>query len=142
MKIRKGLVSNSSSSSFICEVSSNPAEVCESIELIKSELLRDDLDEFTRNSIAHRIFQGIYIGTFENLEDWEAFKVRDFINNMSDEELLALYNSGKSLKEYDKEKNGNVIIFEATADNDYSEFPLEYYPSMYLKCKYTVESNH
>lgn len=142
MKIRKGLVSNSSSSSFICEVSSNPAEVCQSIELIKSELLRDDLDEFTRDTIALRIFRDISVGTFENLEDWEAFKVRDFINDMSDEELLALYNSGKSLKEYDLEKNGNVIKFDATADNDNSEFPLEYYPSLYLKCKFTVESNH
>lgn len=142
MKIRKGLVSNSSSSSFICEVSSNPAEVCQSIELIKSELLRDDLDEFTRDTIASRIFRDISVGTFENLEDWEAFKVRDFINDMSDEELLALYNSGKSLKEYDLEKNGNVIKFDATADNDNSEFPLEYYPSLYLKCKFTVESNH
>ena len=143
MKIRKGLVSNSSSSSFICEVSSDPKEVCKNIELIKSELLKDELDGETKQRIAREIFYGdIKVGTLDNLEPWESYKIRLFIENMSDDELIEFYRSGKSLNEWDREKNGNTIRFETSGDDDSSDFPLEYYPNMYFKCKYTVESHH
>ena len=55
MKIRSGFVSNSSSSSFICKCTSDAKLVSKDIHLIQSELLRDDLLDFSAWNLTNYI---------------------------------------------------------------------------------------
>ena len=144
MKIRSGFVSNSSSSSFICKCTSDAELVSKDINLIQSELLRDDLSDFSAWNLSNYILRNCTVYSAYDPSVEYSYEIMGILGNLDDSELLELYRSDMSIKEFltSRQKFKNAIVFEYSSDGDNSEYPFEYCPKEYLKCDFEKISHH
>lgn len=142
MKIRQGFVSNSSSSSFICECISNPKDVANNEKLIREEILRDDISEYAKSELVKAIL-GCKAGCpiVENSESWEIGAVF-WDGEFGVDEFVDCFRRNITIKEWLEEKYANKIIFDYSDDDHYHHGCLfEFQPEKYLKCKFIVQSH-
>ena len=144
MKIRSGFVSNSSSSSFICKCISDAELVSKDINLIQSELLRDDLSDFSARNLSNYILGSCTVYSAYDPSPEYGYEVIQILDSLDESELLELYRSDMSIKEFfsSRQKLKNAIVFEYSSNDDHCENPFEYYPGDYLKCKFEKISHH
>lgn len=138
MKIRQGFVSNSSSSSFICEVS-NPDEVAKSLDLIKSELLNEEkLTPYEMDVLAKYIQNRALTFSTNSFDDWELSAM--FNDDFSDDDFVECYKRNITIKEWLKEKWENKLQFDYSDDDfRYEDSGREFHPERWLKCKVQVK---
>ena len=138
MKIRQGFVSNSSSSSFICEVS-NPDEVAKSLDLNKSELLNEKkLTPYEMDVLSKYIQNRVLTFSTNGFEDWELSAI--FYDDFSEENFVDCYKRNITIKEWLKEKWAKKLQFDYSDDDfRYEDSGREFHPERWLKCKVQVK---